>query len=185
MRAATALLACSLAVVSTAGCGDVDGGSAQFPGTILYQDPTGAFEFRLLQPPWLPPFRYVYPDLEIDLTFSVVPPIDATITTDVEVLLGEALYSLQFGRVTGDPATAMAAVKGTIPGGGTVPTIAVATSGGSAGVEMAWQEKPTVFHRDAFLASPGTATYRLHFTAQKEIANDNGISQMISSFRAK
>jgi hypothetical protein len=186
MRAATALLVCSLAAASTAGCGDADGGSAPFPGTILYKDPIGAFEFRLLQPPWLPPFRYVYTDLQLDMTFSIVPPIDATITTDVEVLLAEALYSLQFSKVTGDPATAMAAVKGTIPGGGAaVPAFPVSTVEGSTGVEMAWQEKPTVFHRDAFLASPGTATFRLHFTAQKEIADDNMIGQMISSFLAK
>src|SRR5262245_57606536 len=185
MRAATALFVCSLAAASSTGCGDVDGGSAQFPGTILYQDPKGAFEFRLLQPPWLPPFLYVYKDLNLEMTFSVVPPIDATITTDVSILLGEALYSLQFSKVTGDPASAMAEVKGTIPGGGAVPTVAVETGGGSTGVEMAWQEDEEVFHRDAFLASPGTPTFRLHFTAKKAIADDNMIGQMITSFRAK
>ena len=50
---------------------------------------------------------------------------------------------------------------------------------------MAWQEAEGVFHRDAFLAGPGTPTFRLHFTAQKEIADDNMVGQMISSFRAK
>ena len=80
----------------------------------------------------------------------------------------------------------MTEVKGTIPGGGTaVPTGLVETATGSAGVEMAWQEKEAVFHRDAFLAGPGTPTFRLHFTAQKEITDDNMVGQMISSFRAK
>jgi hypothetical protein len=185
MRAPPALVAaCSLAAALAVGCGDVDGTTAQFPGTILYQDPKGGFEFRLLQPPWLPPFLYVNGDLQ--LTFSVVPPVDATISTDPAVLLGEALYSLQFNKVTGDPATAMAEVKGTIPGGGAaVPTVDVVTTTGSTGFEMAWQEQTTVFHRDAFLASAGTPTFRLHFTAKKEIADDDMVGQMIRSFRAK
>ena len=183
MRAPLGLLACALAVSSAVGCGDIDGDNAQFPGTILYQDPAGAFEFRLLQPPWIPPF--VHPALP-DMTFSVVPPPDATVSADPGVLLGEALYSLQFSKVTGDPATAMADVKGTIPGGGTaVPTGMVMAASGSTGVEMAWQEAEGMFHRDAFLAGTGTPTFRLHFTAKKEIAEDDMVGQMISSFRAK
>ena len=169
---------------SAAGCGDIDAGSAQFPGTILYQDPNGAFEFRLLEPPWIPPFVLTYRNCS--LTFSVVPPPDATITADPNVLLGQALYSLQFSQVTGDPAAAMAEVKGTIPGGGTAdPSAPVDAATGSTGVEMAWQENEDVFHRDAFLAGSGTPTFRLHFTAQKEIAEDPMVGQMISSFRAK
>ena len=182
MRAPLGLLVCALAVSSAVGCGDIDADSAQFPGTILYQDPNGAFEFHLLQPPWIPPF--VYPGLEV--TFSVVPPPDATVSADPTVLLAEALYSLQFSKVTGDPATAMAEVKGTIPGGGTaVPSGMVTAASGSTGVEMAWQEAEGMFHRDAFLAGSGTPTFRLHFTAQKEIAEDDMVGQMISSFRAK
>jgi hypothetical protein len=182
MRAALGLIACALATSSTIGCGDIDGDSAQFPGTILYQDPAGAFEFRLLQPPWIPPF--IYPGL--DVTFAVVPPPDATISADPTVLLTEALYSLQFSKVTGDPATAMANVKGMIAGGGSsVPTGMVTAASGSTGVEMAWQEAEGMFHRDAFLAGSGTPTFRLHFTAQKEIAEDDMVGQMISSFRAK
>jgi len=182
MRAATGLFACALAASSAVGCGDVDAGSAPFPGTILYVDPGGTFEFRLLQPPWIPPFIYT----QIGVTFSVVPPPDATITADPLVLLSEALYSLQFSVVTGDPAAAMATVKGTIPGGGTtVPSGMVVAASGSTGVEMAWQETEAVFHRDAFLAGSGTPTFRLHFTAQKEIADDPMVGQMINSFRAK
>ena len=182
MRCPPALVACALAASSAVGCGDVDAGSAQFPGTILYEDPGSAFEFRLLEPPWIPPF--VYADLAV--TFSVVPPPDATITADPTILLSQALYSLQFSTVTGDPASAMATVKGTIPGGATiVPTGSVVAASGSTGVEMAWKEAETVFHRDAFLAGSATPTFRLHFTAQREIADDAMVSQMISSFRAK
>src|SRR5215831_6457340 len=143
MRAAPALFVCALAALSASGCGDIDGSSEPFPGTILYQDPNGAFEFRLLEPPWIPPFIYS------SQTFSVVPPTNATISADPTVLLAQALYSLQFSAVTGDPATAMAVVKGTIPGGATtVPTTSVQTAAGSSGVEMAWQEAVAVYHRD-------------------------------------
>jgi hypothetical protein len=111
---------------------------------------------------------------------------DATVTADPNILLGEALYSLQFSTTTGDPATAMANVKGTIPGGGAgVATNSVETAEGSTGVEMAWQETTTVFHRDAFLAGAGTPTFRLHFTAQKPIDDDDMVLQMINGFRAK
>jgi hypothetical protein len=181
MRAATALIVCSFAA-AIGGCGDVDAGDAHFPGTILYQDPNGSFEFRLLEPPWIPPFYYE----PLQTTFSVVPPVDATITADPTILLKEALYSLQFWKVTGDPASAMAAVQGTIPGGASdIPSAAVLTYSGSSGFELAWQEMPEVFHRDAFLAGSGTPTIRLHFTARKAITDDNMVGQMINSFRAK
>jgi hypothetical protein len=183
MRALPTLLACTLAVAAADGCGDVDAGSAQFPGTILYQDPQGAFEFRLLEPPWIPPFVLTYDQLR--LTFSVVPPPDATVTADPMILLNQALYSLQFSEVTGDPAAAMAEVKGSIPAGGSAESGSVSNSTGTTGVEMTWQEQTNVFHRDAFLAGQGTPTFRLHFTAQKEIGEDPMVGQMISSFRAK
>jgi len=187
MPRATALAACAFAALSSlsaAGCGDVDAGSQPFPGTILYQDPKGAFEFRLLELPWIPPFVVTY--MTISMTFSVVPPPDATVTADPNILLSEALYSLQFSTATGDPATAMANVKGTIAGGGSgVSTSIVEAGDGTTGVEMAWQETDTVFHRDAFLAGAGTPTFRLHFTAQEPIDNDDMVLQMINSFRAK
>jgi hypothetical protein len=183
MRAAPALFACALAALSTAGCGDVDAGSQPFPGTILYQDPMGAFEFRLLEPPWIPPFAITYQG--ISMTFSVVPPPNATVTTDPTILLGEAFYSLQFTTVPGDPATAMASVVGTIPAGAPGPTNVVETAAGTTGVEMAWQEATTVYHRDAFLAGSGTPTFRLHFTSVDPIEADAMVSQMINSFRAK
>lgn len=182
--AASGLIACALAAVVAVGCGDIDGGSEPFPGTILYQDPDGGFEFRLLEPPWIPPFVVTYQ--EVKQTFAVVPPANATISADPTVLLAQALYSLQFYKVTGDPATAMAQVKGTLPGGATtVPMNEVLTASGSTGVEMAWQEAAAIFHRDAFLAGSATPTFRLHFTAQKAIDDDAMVAQMINSFRVK
>jgi len=184
MRAAPWLVVCALAAVSAAGCGDIDGGSEPFPGTILYQDSKGAFEFRLLEPPWFPPFVITY--MEVSQTFSVVPPPDATVTTDPNILLNQALYSLQFSTISGDPATAMATVKGSIPGGAVgVPAQPVEAGTGTSGLEMAWQENDAVFHRDAFLAGAGTPTFRLHFTAKKPIDDDDMVGQMINSFRAK
>jgi hypothetical protein len=184
VRCPPALVACALAASSAVACGDVDAGSAQFPGTILYEDPGNGFQFRLLEPPWIPPFVVAIADMQV--TFSVVPPPDATITADPTILLSQALYSLQFSTVTGDPASAMATVKGTIPGGvTTVPTGMIVAASGASGVEMAWQEADSIFHRDAFLAGSGTPTFRLHFTAQREIADDPMVAQMISSFRAK
>lgn len=183
MRAVSALLLCALAVVPAVGCGDVDATTAPFPGTILYQDPQSAFEFRLLEPPWIPPFVVTYQTLRV--TFSVVPPPDATVTADPNILLAQALYSLQFSQVTGDPVAAMAEVKGSVPGGNSAATGSVDTATGTTGVEMTWQEEADVFHRDAFLAGTGTPTFRLHFTAQKVIADDPMIGQMISSFHAK
>jgi len=186
--AASALIACSLAAVTAVGCGDIDASSEPFPGTILFQDAEGGFEFRLLQPPWLPPFvvTYMLPTSTLRMTFSIVPPVNATVTTDVSVLLKEALYSLQFSKVTGDPAAAMAEVKGSLPGGTTIdPMNDVLTASGTSGVEMAWQEGEALFHRDAFLAGTATPTFRLHFSAQKPIDDDPMVAQMINSFRAK
>jgi hypothetical protein len=174
--------ACVLVALSAAfaGCGDIDAEQQPFVGTHLYQEPMGAFELRLLVPPWIPPVVYA------GQTFSVVTPMNATITADPTVLLSEALYSLQVSPMTGDPAAAMQAIQVTLPGtGATTPGVAVLTASGATGVEMAWQESPAVFHRDAFVARPGTATYRLHFTAKKDIADEAMVAQMIASFTPK
>ena len=67
----------------------------------------------------------------------------------------------------------------------TAPGVTVLTASGATGVEMAWQESTAVFHRDAFVARPGTATYRLHFTAKRDIADEAMVGQMIASFIPK
>ena len=171
--------ACVLVALSAAlsGCGDIDAEQQPFVSTHLYKEPMETFELRLLVPPWIPPVVYA------GQTFSVVTPMNATITADPTVLLSEALYSLQVSPMPGDPATAMQAIQGTLPGtGATVPGVSVLTASGATGVEMAWQEGTAVFHRDAFVARQGTATYRLHFTAKKDIAEEAMVAQMIASF---
>lgn len=174
--------ACVLVALAAtfAGCGDIDAEQQPFVGTHLYQEPMGAFELRLLVPPWIPPVVYG------GQTFSVVTPMNATITANPTVLLSEALHSLQVSPMTGDPAAAMQAIQGTLPGtGATASGVAVLTASGATGVEMAWQESAAVFHRDAFVALPGTATYRLQFTAKKDIADEAMVAQMIASFTPK
>jgi hypothetical protein len=160
-----------------AGCGDIDANEQPFVGTHLYKDPMGAFEVRLLVPPWIPPVLYM------GETFTVVTPMNATITANPTVLLTEALYSMQISPMPGDPAAAMQAVQVTLPGTAAMaPGVSVLTASGATGVEMAWQESATVFHRDAFVARAGTATYRLHFTAKKDITDEAMVAQMIASF---
>lgn len=164
-------------VAAFAGCGETDAEEEPFVGTHLYREPMGAFELRLLVPPWIPPVVYA------GQTFTVVTPMNATITADPKVLLAEALYSLQISPMTGDPTAAMQAVQVTLPGtAATAPGESVLTASGATGVEMAWEESASVFHRDAFVARTGTATYRLHFTAKKDIADEAMVAQMIASF---
>jgi len=80
----------------------------------------------------------------------------------------------------------VAPVGSSVDGSGGTGLAAGAPPGaGTAGVEMTWQEEQDVFHRDAFMAGTGTPTFRLHFTAQKEISDDPMVGQMISSFHAK
>jgi hypothetical protein len=160
-----------------AGCGDVDATEQPFVGTVLYEDPAGAFTLRLLEPPWLPPLK-----LE-GRTIFVVPPSDATISTDPAIVLGEALYSLQIDPPgAAAPADAMQAVKLGLPSTAiAIEDSTVRTAFGATGMELAWQ-MGFQYHRDAFLAAPGTPTFRLHFTAKRDIGDDPMVAQMIASF---
>jgi hypothetical protein len=160
-----------------AGCGEIDATEQPFVGTVLYEDPAGAFSLRLLEPPWLPPLKFE------GRTIFVVPPSDATISTDPAIVLGEALYSLQIDPPGGTaPADAMQAVKSGLPSTAiAVEDSPVHTAFGATGMELAWQ-MGLQYHRDAFLAAPGTQTFRLHFTAKRAIGDDPMVAQMIASF---
>jgi hypothetical protein len=163
--------------MAAAGCGDVDATEQPFVGTVLYEDPAGAFTLRLLEPPWLPPLKVE------GRTIFVVPPTDATISTDPAIVLGEALYSLQIDPPGGAaPADAMQAVKSGLPSTAVaIQDSPVRTAFGATGMELAWQ-MGLQYHRDAFLAGPGTPTFRLHFTAKRDIGDDAMVAQMIASF---
>jgi len=154
------------------GCGDIDGGNQPFAGTARYQDPTGAFELRLLEPPWLPV------TLSGQLTF-VVPPNSVPTSTLKET---DMLYSLHVIGVGGDPESALAAAMAANPSVTVTNQRKVTAASGASGVEVAWQEAPTVFHREVFLGTSGGPTFFLHFTAKSPIADDAMITQMVLSF---
>src|SRR5580698_7904465 len=82
----------TLSPVLAAGCGDVDAGSTPFAGTVLYTDPAGAYQFNLVEPPWIP-------DSLDGVTVFAVPPSDLSALTD----LSAALYTLHIDTVIGTP----------------------------------------------------------------------------------
>jgi hypothetical protein len=173
--AAGGCLLASLPLLALAACGDVNANDQPFAGMVVYKDPAGAFSLKLLEPPWLPPISF---DGE---TAFVVPPSDATITTDPTVILAQALYTLQVTAVPGTPGPLAAGLAAAVAT--SAPTQAtVETASGATGAEVAWQESATLFHRNAFVAAPSTATFQLVFTAKKAIADDPMIGQMIASF---
>jgi hypothetical protein len=165
--------------LAAASCGDLDAGSQPFVGTVLYQDPAGTFSLRLLEPPWLPPLTIQ------GQTFFIVPPSDATVSADPTVVLSEALYSLQVQRPAGAPADAMLSIKAALPVTAMAVQHPIRSASGAIGVELAWQESATMFHRDAFLAEAATPTFQLHFTAKHAIGDDAMVTQMIVSFDPK
>jgi hypothetical protein len=163
--------------VLAAGCGDVDAGSTPFAGTVLYTDPAGAYQFNLVEPPWIP-------DTFDGVTVFVVPPSDLSAVTD----LSAALYTLHVDTVIGTPesnrdneasavfATATEASRSQIAEG-TVRTVA-----GDQAYELAWIPSSGLYERDAFLAGPTSATFRLQFGAKVPLADDAMITQMLLSF---
>ena len=160
-------------VGNTSGCGDVNGGSAAFPGTVTYESPGGEYAFNLLEPPW----RQVITTAEV--TF-VVPPKIVTLLPDEE----GALYSLHIYRQNTDAASALQAEMQTHASAEQSKGPSTVASGtGSTGVEMSWKESASVYHRDAYINMGAGVSYRLHFSAAVPVGDDNMISQMIGSFR--
>ena len=168
-----------LALAAVAACGDIDANDHPFVGTVLYESPTGAFALRLLEPPWLPPLTFQ------GQTIFVVPPTDATISSNPTVVLSQALYSLQVQFPVGAPSEAMEALQAGLPGSAMAEQRPVRTASGATGVELSWEESAGLFHRDAFLAGAATPTFQLHFTAKHDIAGDAMVAQMIVSFEPK
>jgi hypothetical protein len=175
---ATARACVGAFLLAAVGCGDVDGGSQSFAGTVVFTDPGGGYRMRLLEPPWIA--------IPLDgENIFVVPPSDATTSSDLTV----ALFTLHVGTASGTPAqlatTDVSAGTLTRAAGSELPVEAsVVTAFGGAGFEVSWEESPGTFERDAFLATPGQSTYRLEFTARGPIADDAMITQMILGFEA-
>jgi hypothetical protein len=170
------VFACALGLGGGVACGDIDGSSGHFPGTVVYESPTHDFHFHMLQPPWIP----------IPLptgTFFAVPPTEVVaIPTEAD-----ALYSLHIDRMTGDAQAAFSAAAGTQqPPWDLMQSQTVKAGAVTMGVEMSWQEAPTIFRRHAYIngAAAGTS-FRLRFTAKKSMRDDPMITQMIASFEPK
>jgi len=166
-----------VSILAAPACGDVNAGDDPFAGMVLYEDPAGAFSLRLLEPPWLPPLS-----LDGETAF-VVPPSDIAITTDPSVILSEALYSLQVQTEPGASAALAAAFATALPPASMMQQQSAQTASGLASFEVAWQESPTQFRRDVFLAASPTQAFHLLFTAGRPIGDDPMITQMIASFR--
>jgi hypothetical protein len=166
------------ALLTLVGCGDIDAGSTPFPGTVLYVDPAAAYQFHLLEPPWIPaPFDTV--------TVFVVPPSNLNDVTD----LSAAIYSLHIDTVLGTPQGNRDTEASGVINTSTVPASKIhlvegtlRTVSGASGYELSWQPAAGLFERDAFLAGPSTATFRLQFGAKEPISDDDMITQMILSF---
>ena len=159
--------------VAAVGCGDVDGNSAPFPGTVSYESPTGQYEFNLLEPPW----RETVVNTE---TVFVVPQSIVTLLPTED----NALYSLHIYRQNTDAASALQAdAPSRTPNEGTTGPDNVVSGTGSTGVEMSWKEAAAIYHRDAYVTIATGLTFRMHFSAGTALADDKMISQMIASFR--
>jgi len=158
------------------GCGDIDAGSTPFAGTVLYADPAGAYQLRLLEPPWIPATFY-------DLTVFVVPPSDLNDVTD----LSAALYTLHVDTVLGTPEGSRDSEELGVFATATAATLQLAeghlrTVSGADAYEVSWSPSAGLFERDVFLAAPSSATFRLQFGAKLPISDDAMITQMILSF---
>ncbi|HET6282490.1 MAG TPA: hypothetical protein VFH73_16115 [Polyangia bacterium] len=156
-----------------AACGQTDGDSAHFPGTVTYDSPTGDFHLHLLEPPWLP----IRLPTE---TFFAVPPSAVTLSVRED----DALYSLHIYKQSTDATTAFTAQAQQQSPPWDVAQSQALAGGTTSGVDMSWTGGPNVFHRDAFVDDdlPGTS-FRLHFTAKTSMAADPMISQIIASFQ--
>lgn len=166
------------ALLTLGACGGIDAGSTPFPGTVVYVDPAGAYQFHLLEPPWIP--------ASFDtVTVFVVPPSNLNDVTD----LSAALYSLHVDTVLGTPQGNRDAEASGVINTSTVPTSMIhlvegtlQTISGASGAELSWEPAAGLFERDVFLAGPSTATFRLQFGAKEPISDDDMITQMILSF---
>jgi hypothetical protein len=166
------------ALLTLGACGGIDAGSTPFPGTVVYVDPAGAYQFHLLEPPWIP--------ASFDtVTVFVVPPSNLNDVTD----LSAALYSLHVDTVLGTPQGNRDSEASGVINTSTVPASAIhldegtfQTVSGTSGDELSWEPAAGTFERDAFLAGPSTATFRLQFGAKEPISDDEMITQMILSF---
>ena len=167
--AVPALLALSALVAG--GCGDIDG-AQPFAGMVRYQDPSGQYEVRMLEPPWIP----------LPIPGQTVFAVPAS-TVNAASALTDALYSLQISGADVDARSALTtAAAAAVPPWNLTRQHPVQTAAGAAGAEMSWQESPQLFHREVFVGSVPTRSFHLQFLAKRDIGEDAMITQMILSF---
>lgn len=175
-RSAAARLAIAIAAsIAVAGCGEQDGESTHFPGTVAYDSPDGAYHFHYLSPPWIPVKLlgmatpvFVVPPPEIT---SVTSEADAPFSLRIEPVAAPAEQAIQERARTLSPPLPADRIRDVM-----------SLTGGRAGQELSWQEG-SVFRREAYLAgAQAGSSFRLRFTAQRDIAADPMITQMIVSF---
>lgn len=166
------------ALVMPSGCGDIDAGSTPFAGTVLYVDPAGAYQFNLLEPPWIPASLS-------GVTLFVVPPSNLSNVTD----LSDAIYTLHVDTVGGTPEESRDSEESGVFSTATVPIASLEISetngrtvSGATFFGLSWEPSTGLFERDVFLAKPSSPTFRLQFGAQAPLAADDMVTQMILSF---
>jgi len=169
------MLLATLALLGAAGCGDINGGSEPFAGTVLYQSPGQSYHLRLLEPPWLPV------TLQNETVF-LVP--SSTLTVSVTTQESDALYSLHVTPQSGNALTSFEARSAAqSPAWDLSKKQTFTTAGGQSGVEISWQESATAFHREAHVdGANASSSFQLYFTARRSLADDPMILQMIVSF---
>jgi hypothetical protein len=175
LRSFVSLVVVLASAASSAGCGDIDGGSEPFPGTIKYVSPQQTYHLRLLEPPWLPV------TLQSETVF-LVP--SSSLSVSVASKESDALYSL---HVTPQPGNALTAFQTSAsaqsPPWDLGAKQEVTAVGGQTGLDISWQESATVFHREAHIDGDSAASsFELRFTGRQSLAEDPMILQMIVSF---
>jgi hypothetical protein len=167
-----------LALLTPAACGDIDAGSTPFPGTVLYVDPGGAYQFNLVEPPWIP--------VAVEgVTLFIVPPSNLSNVAD----LSDAIYTLHVDTVGGTPEGSRNSEESGVFATATAPIASLQISetngrtlSGATVYELSWEPSVGLFERDVFLAGPSSPTFRLQFGAQIPVASDDMVAQMILSF---
>jgi hypothetical protein len=169
------MLLASLSLLGAVGCGDIDGGSEPFAGTVLYQSPGQSYHLRLLEPPWLPVTLQ-------NETIFLVP--SSTLTVSVMAQESDALYSLHITPQSGNAAAAFQTrASAQSPPWDLSQKQSFTTVGGQAGVSISWQESATAFHQEAHIdGANSSSSFQLLFTARRSLADDAMILQMILSF---
>jgi hypothetical protein len=167
-------------LLGLAGCGDVDASAVSFPGTVVYESPSGSYHFHLLEPPWI--------SISINNNSQVlflVPPTDIAVTVSASAQEADALYSLRVTAQAGDAASNFQAHALQNQWDASKQK-SITPVGGDAGIEINWQEAPAVYHREADIdgSTPGTS-FLLKFTAKVPLDDDPMIDQMVLSFQPR